>query len=545
MKRLTKLSAWKHLKKERKKLARVKIKDFFIEDKNRVEKFFLEGAGINLDFSKNLLTEKTLKHLIELARESHLEEKRAEMFNGEKINLSEKRSVLHTALRAPSEQSLYLDGKNIIPEIQQVLEKISVVSEKLRRGAWLGSTGKPITNIVNIGIGGSDLGPAMVCEALKPYTDRNLKYFFISNVDGTSIAEAVHGLLPEETLFIVASKTFTTQETLTNANTAKAWLLKNNPHADLAKHFLAVSANLKLAEEFGIAKENIFPFWDFVGGRFSLWSAIVLIIAIAIMFDNFRQLLDGAYAMDQHFLNTPLEKNLPVILALIGIWNINFWDATSLAVIPYDQYLSLFSSYLQQLEMESNGKRVDLNGEPVDYQTAPVVWGSVGTNGQHAYHQLLMQGTKKIPIDFILPLKSHHSLGDHHLFLVANCLAQSIALRDGKEAGSIFNDLRKEGLTTDWLKMISSWKEILGNVPSNMILVEKITPFTLGALIALYEHKVFVQGVIWKINSFDQWGVELGKKIAENIIPLLRGQEKGDNLDYNTLSFIAKIRKMI
>ncbi|MBN2689306.1 MAG: glucose-6-phosphate isomerase [Gammaproteobacteria bacterium] len=518
MSEATSTATWQQLKELAAQSDTLNLRELFAKDKQRFDNFSLKTAGLLLDYSKNLITEEILKLLLNLAEEVNLKEKISAMYQGDKINNTENRAVLHTALRKDNPEA----------EIQAVLDKMEKCSEQIRTGVWLGFSDKPITDIVNLGIGGSDLGPKMVVEALTPYTSNRIKCHFVSNVDGTHISETLKYLNPETTIFIIASKTFTTQETLTNALTAREWLEQKAGKKKINNHLLAVSANPEKAAEFGINHNNIFPFWDFIGGRFSLWSAIGLPIAIAIGMDRFKDLLHGAASMDQHFLNADYQENMPTLLALIGIWNRNFLNCQTQAVLPYDQYLELLPSYLQQLDMESNGKSIQANGEPVDCATAPVIWGAAGTNGQHAFHQLLMQGTQKIPVDFILSLKSHNPIGQHHLFLYANCLAQSQALAFGRTMEEI----------TD--KKLAAHKIVKGNVPNNIILTEKITPQTLGALIALYEHKIFVQGIIWGLNSFDQWGVELGKQIAKKLIPLLEGDEIPSDIDCSTKNLIEK-----
>jgi glucose-6-phosphate isomerase len=466
------------------------------------------------------------------------------MFSGAEINYTEHRAVLHTALRNPSATPLMVDGENVMASIHAVLAKIQKTVEKIHANKWIGFSGKPINAIVNIGIGGSDLDPRMATAALKPYINDELSFYFVSNVDATDIAETLKHLNPETTLFIVASKTFTTQETLRNTITAREWIeQKATDENAVAKHFIAVTAKPKLAIEFGIDNDNVFPFWDWVGGRYSLWCAIGLSLAIAIGMDNFREFLAGAHAMDEHFHHTPTCRNMPVLLALIGIWNINFLGCPSQAIIPYDQYLSLLPSYMQQLDMESNGKRVHSDGTSTDAETAPVIWGSAGTNGQHAFHQLLMQGTQLIPIDFILPVNSHNPIDQHHLLLVANCLAQSQALMRGKTRQQVVEELQAQKLSEKEINELAPHKIIPGNVPSNTLMIDKITPHSLGALIALYEHKVFTQGVIWGINSFDQWGVELGKQLAKGIIPVLTGEKSAADLDCSTKGLIDYYKK--
>jgi glucose-6-phosphate isomerase len=534
MKSISQTAAWRALQKHHKTIAKICIKDEFNQDLERAKKLSLDACGIFLDFSKNRITTKTLPLLCKLAEAANLTTHIEDMFSGAIINVTEKRAVLHTALRNP----------NCTPEIRSSLEHMRQCASAIRDGSWKGYSNKSITDVINIGIGGSDLGPQMVAHALLHYSQKNLKVHFVSNVDGTHIAETLKDLNPETTLFIVSSKTFTTQETLCNANTAKEWITAkyNNPAVAIKRHFVAVSAKPERAVEFGIAKENVFPFWDWVGGRFSLWSAIGLSIAIQIGMDKFEELLAGAHAMDEHFRQQPFSNNLPVILGMLGIWNTNFWKFSSNAIIPYDQYLQFFPVYLQQLEMESNGKRVNILGKKINYHSSPIVWGAVGTNGQHAFHQLFMQGTEVVPVDFILPAQTHNPLGEHHLLLIANCLAQSQALMQGKNLAEITAELKAQGLDKKEIAALAPHKVIPGNIPSNTLLIEKITPTTLGSLIALYEHKVFVQGVIWQINSFDQWGVELGKHLASQIVPKLQLTEKTADLDSSTAGLIAKLQ---
>lgn len=540
---------WKKLSLHHNSIKSLNIKDQFVSDPQRASKFTLEAASLLLDYSKNKISEETINLLCKLAEESKLQDKIEAMFEGEKINITEDRAVLHTALRNPNfKAKVLVDGKSVMPEIQEVLANMSACVEAIRNGSWKGHTHKRITDVVNIGIGGSDLGPYMVTEALTPYASSTLQCHFISNVDATHISETLKYLDPETTVFIIASKTFTTQETLCNAVTAKEWLLSQSTadkSNDIIKHhFLAVTAKPERAVQFGILAKNIFPFWDWVGGRYSLWSAIGLSIALAIGMENFKKLLQGAHVMDEHFRETELSKNMPVILALLGIWNTDFLEMATQAIIPYDQYLHLLPSYLQQLDMESNGKRVTVDGKEVTYKTAPVLWGAVGTNGQHAFHQLLMQGTQIVPIDFIVEAQSHNPVGDHHLLLYANCLAQSQALMCGRTEEDVIAELVADGMALDKAKKIAPHKVIPGNVPTNTIFMQKLTPETLGALLALYEHKVFVQGVIWQINSFDQWGVELGKKLANNVTAKLQDKKNTDlNLDSSTGNLIKYYQK--
>ena len=510
---LTKRKAWSALKGHMKQLRSIHLRTLFAKDPQRGEKFAAEALGIYLDFSKNRITTRTLKLLADLARESGLWERIDAMFRGEKINLTENRAVLHVALRAPQEASIVVDGKNVVPDVRAVLDKMAIFCGRVRRGEWKGHTGKRIRNIVNIGIGGSDLGPVMAYEALKSYSERSLHFRFVSNVDGTDFAEAVVDLDPVETLFIISSKTFTTIETMTNAHTARDWALKGlgGDEKAVARHFVAVSTNAAEVAKFGIDTANMFGFWDWVGGRYSMDSAIGLSTMLAVGDDNFRALLNGFRQMDEHFRTAPFERNLPVLLGVLGIWNSNFLGAETVAVLPYEQDLKRFPAYLQQLTMESNGKHVALDGKAVSYRTGPIYWGEPGTNGQHSFYQLIHQGTRLIPCDFIAFGKALNPLGRHHDLLLANVCAQAEALAFGKTA----KEVRAEG-TPDWLVPHRVFE---GNRPSNVILMDKLTPEALGKLVALYEHSVFTQGAIWHIDSFDQWGVELGKVLAQRIIP--------------------------
>lgn len=529
--RLTATSEWKNLQEHYEEIKDMQMRDLFASDPERFEKFHLEQEDFLLDYSKHIITEKTLALLFDLARAAGVKEAAAAMFCGKRINWTEDRAVLHSALRNRSNTPIYVDGKDVMPEVNRVLQKVKDFSDQVRSGAWKGFTGKPIRFVVNIGIGGSDLGPVMITEALKHYAD-GPEVRFVSNVDGTDFVEKTKGLPPEETLFIVASKTFTTQETMTNALTAREWLLKaiNNEKA-VAKHFVALSTNQAEVEKFGIDSANMFEFWNWVGGRYSSWSAIGLSIAVSVGFDNFVQLLSGAHALDLHFAQAPLEKNLPVIMALLGIWYNNFFGAESLAILPYDQYLHRFAAYFQQGDMESNGKYIDREGNAVDYQTGPLIWGEPGTNGQHAFYQLIHQGTKMIPADFIGVVNSHNPVGDHHIKLMANFFAQTEALMKGKTAEEVSADFEAEGLSAEKAKMLLPHKVFTGNRPSNSLLIKKLTPYNLGMLIALYEMKIFVQGIIWRINSFDQWGVELGKVLAKKILHEEQQMLKGEKPD--------------
>lgn len=512
---LTKRASWRSLQDHFAKIQGQHLRELFAQDPSRGRTLGVEAVGIYLDYSKNRITQETLKHLFALAQESGLRSAIEAMFRGDAINITENRAVLHTALRASRDANVQVGGKNVVPDVYEVLDRMGDFCNRVRSGAWKGHTGKPIVNVVNIGIGGSDLGPVMAYEALKSYSDRSRKFIFVSNVDGTDFAEAVQGLDPAETLFIVASKTFTTQETMTNAQTARDWLLEglSAGHEAVAKHFVAVSTNASKVSEFGIDTANMFGFWDWVGGRYSMDSAIGLSTMIAIGPENFLEMLAGFRAMDEHFRNAPWEKNIPVLMALLGIWYNNFFGSSSIAVLPYDQYLKRFPAYLQQLTMESNGKRVTLEGNLVDYDTGAMYWGEPGTNGQHSFYQLIHQGTRLIPCDFIAFCNTLNPLGRHHDLLMANVFAQSEALAFGKT----IQEVRSEG-TAEWL---APHREFDGNRPSNVLLLDRLTPAALGKLVALYEHIVFTQGVIWNLDSFDQWGVELGKVLAQRIVPEL------------------------
>ena len=523
MSTLTQSSAWHALKIHQSAMSRLHMREMFHSDPTRFEEFSLRFDGLLLDYSKNLITRETHTLLIDLARQARLQDWVTRMFAGEPINSSEQRAVLHTALRAPHGTRVEYRGKDVMPDVQRVQEQMRHYCDGIRSGALRGHTGKPLRDVVNIGIGGSALGPLMVCTALKPYASPNLNVHFVSNVDATDLVETLKHLDAETTLFIISSKTFTTQETLTNAHSARIWLVqKLGAEAAVAKHFVAISTNLEATSRFGIAPEYVFEFWDWVGGRYSLWSAIGLPIALYVGMDNFEQLLAGAHAMDEHFRSTPLERNMPVLMGLLGVWYGDFFAAASQAILPYDQYLEHFPAYLQQLEMESNGKRVDRSGNAVDYATHMVVWGEPGTNGQHSFYQLLHQGTQFVPCDFIAPLTSQNPLGEHHAMLLANCFAQSEALMLGKTAQEVRTELSGQGLEGMQLENLLPFKVFPGNRPSNTLLFELLDAHTLGMLIALYEHKVFVQSVIWNINAFDQWGVELGKQLAGRLLPELR-----------------------
>jgi len=536
---LTQRAAWKALEVHHENICELPLRKLFAEDPKRGERMTAEAVGLFLDYSKNRITDETLKLLLQLAEESGLRDRIEAMFRGEKINITENRAVLHVALRAPREESIIVDGENVVPQVHAVLDKMAEFSNRLRSGAWKGHTGKRIRNVINIGIGGSDLGPVMAYEALKHYSERAMTFRFVSNVDGTDFAEAVHDLDPAETLFVISSKTFTTLETMTNAHTARDWLLAGlgNDEKSIARHFVAVSTNATDVAKFGIDTANMFEFWDWVGGRYSMESAIGLSTMIAIGPDNFRAMLDGSHQMDEHFRTAPFERNLPVLMGLLSVWYNDFFGAETVAVLPYEQYLKRFPAYLQQLTMESNGKHVTLEGNKVAYATGPIYWGEPGTNGQHSFYQLIHQGTRLIPSDFIAFGKTLNPLGRHHDMLVANVFAQTEALAFGKTA----EEVKAEG-TPDWLVPHRVFE---GNRPSNTILAERLTPEALGKLVALYEHSVFTQGAIWHIDSFDQWGVELGKVLAQRIIPELENKtEPSPNHDSSTNNLIRRYRKL-
>lgn len=543
MSNLTHSAAWQALSLHQQDIRKKTMRDMFAADSARFDKFSLQINGLLLDYSKNLITEETLTLLLNLARQSKLHEWIERQFNGDKINTSEARAVLHTALRSPRNANVALDGKNVIADVHRVLDHMRRYSEDVRSGAVRGHTGKKIRHLVNIGIGGSALGPLMACEALKHYGSADLTAHFVSNVDATDIAETLKQLDPETTLFIISSKTFTTQETITNARTARAWLVEHlGSEAAVAKHFAAVSTNLSETSKFGIDPENVFEFWDWVGGRYSLWSAIGLPIALYIGMENFERLLSGGHAMDEHFRQAPLEKNMPVILAMLGIWYGNFFAVGSYAILPYDQYLQHFPAYLQQLEMESNGKRIDRSGNLIDYDTHFTVWGEPGTNGQHSFYQLIHQGTRMVPTDFLAPLSSHNPIGEHHTMLISNCFAQTEALMLGKTETEARAELQQQGLSSNAIEALLPYKIFPGNRPSNTLLFDKLDPYTLGMLIALYEQKIFVQSVIWNINAFDQWGVEFGKQLANKLLPELRAHETVTTHDASTNNLINLFR---
>ncbi|WKN44520.1 glucose-6-phosphate isomerase [Tunicatimonas pelagia] len=537
--------AWSALNEHFRQMKDVHMRTLFQEDAQRFSRFSLKFEDTLVDFSKNRITEETHKLLLDLAEECKLPDAIEAMFSGKAINQTEDRAVLHVALRNHSNDPIHVDGEDVMPDVNEVLDRMKSFSEKIISGEWKGFRGKPIRDIVNIGIGGSDLGPVMVTEALKPYKKEHIDVHYVSNVDGTHISEVLKPLNPETTLFVIASKTFTTQETMTNANSAKDWFLAQaNDEEAVKKHFVALSTNREEVERFGIDPENMFGFWDWVGGRYSLWSAIGLTIACSIGFENFEELLAGGHAMDQHFRNTVPEKNIPVTLALIGIWYNNFFGAETEAILPYDQYMHRFAAYFQQGNMESNGKYVDRDGDPVGYQTGPVIWGEPGTNGQHAFYQLIHQGTKLIPCDFLAPAKSQNPIGDHHAKLLANFFAQTEALMMGKTEEEAAEELRDQGKSEEEIGKLAPFKTFQGNRPTNSILFEKLTPRTLGALLAMYEHKIFVQGVIWNIFSFDQWGVELGKQLAKKILPELEGDSTVTSHDASTNGLISAFKSM-
>lgn len=540
----TATAAWKALEAYYNDFSGTEIKDLFTNDANRFEKYTLKFEDILLDYSKNRLDDKAKSLLLQLAEECGLKAAIDSEFSGKKINVTENRAVLHVALRNRSNTPILVDGENVMPQVNEVLDQMKSFSESIVSGEWKGFTGKAITDIVNIGIGGSDLGPLMVTEALKPYKT-NLNLHFVSNVDGTHIAETLKKVDPETTLFIIASKTFTTQETMTNANTAKSWFLESSKDEGFVKnHFAALSTNADAVSAFGIDVKNMFQFWNWVGGRYSVWSAIGLSVACAIGYDNFIEFLEGAHAMDQHFQTAAFDENIPVILALIGIWYNNFYGAETEAILPYDQYMHRFAAYFQQGNMESNGKYVDRNGEKVAYQTGPIIWGEPGTNGQHAFYQLIHQGTKLIPCDFLAPAVSQNPIGDHHPKLLANFFAQTEALMVGKTEEQVVAEFKAAGKTDEEIEALKNFKIFQGNIPTNSILFKKLTPRTLGALIAMYEHKIFVQGIIWNIYSFDQWGVELGKQLANNILPELSGDEAISSHDASTNGLINAYKAM-
>jgi glucose-6-phosphate isomerase len=541
----TTIKTWQNLHFHYEKTKHVHMKTLFAEDPRRFDKFSIRFNDIIVDFSKNRATEETIERLIELAEASGLKNAISDMFGGEKINETEDRSVLHTALRNRDNTPVIVGGSDVMPEVNAVLDQMEDFSTRLISGDWLGYTGKKISDIVNIGIGGSDLGPVMVTEALRPYAKPGLRVHYVSNIDGTHLIETLKQLNPATTLFMIASKTFTTQETMTNAFSAREWFLETaTDPLHVARHFVAISTNAEAVEKFGIDKDNMFVFWDWVGGRYSLWSAIGLSIVCYIGYENFVGLLQGAFEMDQHFKTAPFNKNIPVILALIGIWYNNFFGAQTEAILPYDQYLHRFPAYFQQGNMESNGKSIDRNGVKIDYQTGPIIWGEPGTNGQHAFYQLIHQGTKLIPADFLAPAISHNPIGEHHQILLSNFFAQTEALLNGKTEKEVIADLKKDGKTKKEIQNLLPHRLFEGNRPTNSILFKKLSPGVLGSLIAMYEHKIFVQGVIWNIFSFDQWGVELGKQLAKKILPELADDQPVDSHDSSTNGLINAYKQM-
>lgn len=541
----TKTQSWKNLVDHFKEMKGVHMKDLFANDPDRFNKYSIRFNGILVDYSKNIITGDTLKLLLKLTDDVGLRDALNKMFTGESINETEDRAVLHTALRNRINIPVCVNDKNVMPEVNAVLSKMKDFSDKIITGEWKGFTDKKITDIVNIGIGGSDLGPVMVTECLRPHAKEGLEVHFVSNVDGTHITETLKQLNPETTLFLIASKTFTTQETMTNAFAAREWFLKcAKDHAYVVKHFVALSTNIEKVEEFGIDKDNMFVFWDWVGGRYSLWSAIGLSIACYIGYENYAELLQGAFEMDSHFRETPFERNIPVILALIGIWYNNFFGVQTEVILPYDQYMHRFPAYFQQGNMESNGKSVDRSGSRVDYQTGPIIWGEPGTNGQHAFYQLIHQGTKIIPADFLAPAISHNRIGEHHNILLSNFFAQTEALLNGKTKEEAIEELKRDGRSDEEIRKLYPHKVFEGNRPTNSILFSKLTPRALGSLIVMYEHKIFVQGVIWNIFSFDQWGVELGKQLAKRILPELEDDKQVDSHDSSTNGLINTFKKM-
>ena len=535
---------WQSLERHYSDLKYTSMREEFVLDSGRFDRFTVSCGSLLLDYSKNRITKETMEKLIALAKSAGMKSWTERMFTGEAINNTEGRAVLHTALRNRSNTPVMVDGEDVMPAVNAVLEQMKKFCNQVHNGEWLGYTGKKITDIVNVGIGGSDLGPAMICDALEPYAVDGFSVHFVSNVDGTDLSTTLELLDPETTLFVVASKTFTTQETLTNAESARAWFLQSAKQEDVAKHFVAVSTNAEAVSEFGIDTDNMFEIWDWVGGRYSLWSAIGLPIALYVGMNNFERLLDGGHEMDNHFRNTPLEDNIPVIMGLLGVWYINFFGSQTHAIVPYDHSLARFPNHMQQLDMESNGKVTNRQGQRLSYKTGPVIWGTPGTNGQHAYFQLIHQGTQLIPVDFVLPVNSHYPEVDHQSILLANGLAQSEALMKGKNAEEVRAELVNEGFEGQELEALLPHKVFLGNRPSNTLLFSKLTPEMLGKLVALYEHKVFVQGVIWNINSFDQWGVELGKQLAKAIWPDLKSDGDIAAHDSSTTNLIKLIRDL-
>jgi glucose-6-phosphate isomerase len=546
MRKLTHSSSWKKLRRHYRSMESVHMRDLFARDPDRFDTFSIYFDDLLLDFSKNRITQETLDLLVQLVRKARLKQKTAAMFSGDKINVTENRAVLHTALRSGPDVRLLVDGEDVMPAIHRVKRRMRQLSDDIRTGKWKGFTGKSITDIVNIGIGGSDLGPMMVTEALKPYWQKGLTAHFVSNIDGTHLADTLRSVDPQTTLFIVSSKTFTTQETITNAHSASRWLVDSLGDKNaVARHFIAISTNRDAVQAFGIDPENMLEFWDWVGGRYSLWSAIGLSIATTVGMDNFEELLAGARDIDEHFRTAPFERNIPVVLALLGIWYSNFFGARSHAILPYDQSMYRFAAHLQQVDMESNGKSVDRESDPItEHTTAPVIWGEPGTNGQHAFYQMIHQGTQLIPADFIIPIETHNDLGNHHRLLLSNFFAQTEALMRGKTLREVREELERAGVDATRIDKLAPHKVFEGNKPTNSLIFRKLTPRTLGRLVAIYEHKVFVQGVIWNINSFDQWGVELGKRLASAILPELETDRLISSHDSSTNGLINYYKTM-
>jgi len=536
---LIRSQAWQALQQHAEVMQQVHMRDLFAGDEHRFRRYSLQFGHLLVDYSKNIITDESMQLLLRLADERRLSDWIERMFRGDKINLTEGRAVLHTALRNRSDRPVYVDGRDVMPDVRRVLQQMRVFTDQVRQGSWRGSTGRRITDIVNIGIGGSDLGPVMVTEALKPYAQDGLNVHFVSNVDGTHMVETLKGLHRETTLFVIVSKTFTTQETITNAKTARDWFLtRGGTREAVARHFVAVSTNARAVASFGIDTSNMFEFWDWVGGRYSLWSSVGLSIALYIGMDHFEQLLSGAHAMDEHFRRAPFAENIPVILGLLGIWYNNFMHADSHAILPYDQYMHRFPAYFQQGDMESNGKRVTRDGEPVDYSTGPIIWGEPGTNGQHAFYQLIHQGTKLVPCDFLAPVETQNPVGEHHTMLLSNFFAQTEALMRGKTEDEVRDELQAAGMSEAEIELLLPHKVFPGNRPSNSIMFTKLTPHTLGMLIAMYEHKIFVQSIIWGVNAFDQWGVELGKQLARSILAELEDEKPVTTHDASTNGLI-------
>ncbi|WP_372980428.1 glucose-6-phosphate isomerase [Marinobacter sediminum] len=543
---LTSFPEWQALEQHRLKMQSVPMKQLFTEDPERASRYFIKGAGISLDFSKNRITDETLSTLLALAERCGLPARRDALLRGEPVNRTEQRPALHTALRHPGNASIMVDGVNVVAEVQHTLERMEAVVTNILNQSRTGYSGKAFTDVVSIGIGGSYLGPKLVNEALQPYWQGGMRCHFVANIDGTDILEVLRQVNPETTLFLIQSKSFRTQETLENSTVARQWLVDYcGDDSAVAKHFLAVTANVPGAEGFGIHADQVFPMWDWVGGRYSLWSAIGLPVALTIGMDNFRRLLAGAHAMDSHFRDAPLALNLPVVMGLLGVWYNNFWNAHTHAILPYDQYLRSLPDHLQQLDMESNGKSVTETGEPLACESGPIIWGGTGSNGQHAYHQLIHQGTRLIPADFIIPLKTHNPVATHHANLFANCLSQSQAMMAGKSLAEARAELAAEGLSDSEIEQLAPHKVISGNKPSNTLVLEQVTPESVGALIALYEHRTFVQGVIWGVDSFDQWGVELGKQLGKEILPRLLGKDTQDTGSDSSTDHLVKLFRSV